>query len=628
MAGVQISGLVSGMNWTAIISEIITADSVGVNQVKAQQTTVNNQNTALGTISTDLTNVENDVYNLEDPSVYNQVSGASQTAGSTWGINAKSGTPPGNYTIDVQKLATRTQLIGGTSIAAGISSTSDVSGVTLATMPTATAVTAGTFTINGQPITVTTSESLQQVFSAIEAATGVTAAYDPRSDTVTLTGPALTGGGNGPIVLGAQNDTSNLLSVLGLQNSNSGGNTTVTSLDALGSLQTAQPLTGANLSTALSGQDSSGNGAFSINGVSISYNVNTDTVQSIINKIDASNADVTAQYDSTDDVVVLTNNNTGNQAINVSDTTGNLMAALGVTTAATQTYGQNALFSVNGGPTQSSASNSLTSAQLGIPGLNVTPDTEDTQTITVSTNVGQMNTDIQQFMTDFNTLENEITSLTQITSSNGSTVTSLLSSQHEVGDWGSQLEMTTFSAGNALTGAINSLNSLGIDFDGTTPDLEITDTAELQQQLTSNPSAVEAFFTTGNTGFGSVVNNQINDILSQVTDEQTTLQSQSADLGDQITTMQNQLSAQQASLETEFENMEAALAQMQTEDQALNGISGSTSSSVLSNAPTVNVPGANSSSSTSNSANGASGTSSTSGDTGTSDSAALNDTSS
>lgn len=622
MAGVQISGLVSGMNWTAIISEIITADSAGVNQVKAQQTTVNNQNTALGTVSTDLTNLENDVYNLEDPSVYNQVSGASQTAGSTWGINAESGTPPGNYTIDVQQLATRTQLLGGTEIAAPLSSSSDVSGVTLATMPTAVAVTAGTFTINGQPITVTTSESLAQVFSAIQSATGVTAAYDPRTDKVTLTGPALSGGGNGPVVLGAQNDTSNLLSVLGLENSNTGPNTAVTSLDALGSLQTGQPLTGANLSTALSGQDSSGNGAFSINGVSISYNINTDTVQSIINKIDASNADVTAQYDSTDDVMVLTNDSTGNQAINVSDTTGNLMAALGVTTAATQNYGQDALFSVNGGPTQSSASNALTSAQLGITGLNVTPDTTGTQTITVSTNINQMNTDIQQFMTDFNTLENEITSLTQITSSNGSTVTSLLSSQHEVGDWGSELEMTTFGAGDALTGAINSLNSLGIDFDGTTPDLEITDTAELQQQLTSNPSAVEAFFTTGNTGFGSVVNNQINDILGQVKDEQTTLQNQSNDLGNQITTMQDQLTAQQAALETEFQNMEAALAKMQTEDQALSGISGSTSSSILSNAPTVNVPGANNSSSTSNSSS-ADNSSSTSGDTGTTDSAAL-----
>lgn len=624
MAGVQISGLVSGMNWTEIISEIIQADSAGMNQVKAQQTTVNQQEAAMGTISTDLTNVENDVYNLEDPSVYNQVSGASQTTGSTWTINAESGTPPGDYTLAVTQLATRSELVGGTAIAAPLSSSSDVSGVTLATMPTATPVTAGTFTIDGQQITVTTSESLQDVFNAIQTATGVTAAYNPTTDTVTLTS-----GSSSPIVLGAADDTSNFLTALQLQNSNTGPGTSVTSLDALGSVQTGNPLASANFSTALSGQDSSGNGTFSINGVSISYNINTDTVQSLINKIDASNAGVTAQYDSTDDAMILTNTNTGNQAINVSDTSGNVMAALGLTTAATQTYGQNALFSVNGGPTQSSASNALTSAQLGITGLNVTPTSTGTQTISVTTDISEMNTDIQQFMTDFNTLENEITSLTQISNSNGSTVTSLLSSQHEVGDWGSELEMTTFSAGDGLTSGVNSLSDLGIDFNGTTPDLEITDTATLQQELSANPSAVQAFFTTGNTGFGSVVNGEVNDILGQVTSEQSTLQSESSDLGDQITTMQNQLTAQQASLETEFENMESAMAQMQTEDQALAGISGSTSSSILSNAPTVNIPGVTNSSSSSSSSNDTSGTSSTnSTDTGSSDTAALNGTTS
>ena len=52
MAGIQISGLASGINWNSIISELITADSAGINQVKTQQASVNNQISALGSLST------------------------------------------------------------------------------------------------------------------------------------------------------------------------------------------------------------------------------------------------------------------------------------------------------------------------------------------------------------------------------------------------------------------------------------------------------------------------------------------------------------------------------------------------------------------------------------------------
>jgi flagellar hook-associated protein 2 len=595
------------MNWTEIISEIIAADSGSINQVKSQQNTVNQQATAMGTISTQLTAVENDVFDLETPSVYGQVSGTSDTTGSTWGINATSGTAPGNYTLAVSQLATPTEVLGGTSIAGSISSTSDVSGVTLATLPAATAVTAGNITVDGQQIAVTTSESLQDVFNAIQTATGVVGSYDPTADKVTLTS-----GNSSPAVLGAANDSSNLLSVLGLENSNTGSGTSVTSQAKLGTLQPGNVLSGGNFATPLSGQDASGNGSFSINGVSISYNTGTDTLQSVINKIDAANAGVTAQYDATDDIMVLTNNSTGNQAINFADTQGNLLDAMGLNSTSTQNYGLDAKFSINGGPTQISSSNALTPTQLGIAGLNVTPTTTGTQVISVTTNINEMSTDIQQFMTDFNTLENTITDDTQISVSNGSIATSLLSSQHEVGDWGSQLEMSVFGAGSQNTGAIKSLSDMGIDFNGTSSDLEITDTAALQQQLSANPSAVQAFFTTGGTGFGSIVNNLINDIQSQVKSEQGDLQSQSTDLGNQIDTMQNDLDAQQTQLENEFEAMEAAEAKMQTENQALANISGSTASSVLSNAPTVSIP--NSSSSNSSSSSSDSSTNSSSSD--------------
>lgn len=580
MATVQIAGLASGLNWESIINELVQADSAGVDQVQAQQTTVNNQVTALGTISTDLTNLENSVFSLEDPSLYSAVSVGSSNSATTWQANATTGTPTGSYQIAVGQLATASVLTGGAGIAQTLVPSGDTpSDVTLANLDTWEPVTAGTFTVDGQQITVTTSESLQDVFNAISTATGgdVTATYDSTTDKVTLasaTDPAQ------PVVLGAANDTSNFLQAFKLQND--GDATSLTSSSALGSLSTSATLADSGLATALTGQDGSGNGSFTINGVSISYNVNTDTLSTLISRIDNSGAGVTASYNAYDNQMVLTNTSTGDVGMGVQDVTGNLAAALGLTsgTGASLAQGANTTFTVNGGPTQTSMSNTLSSAALGVPGLTVTVDTTDTQTLTVSTDTTGIQSAIQSFLTAFNQAQTDITNDTQITvGSDGSVTTSILSDDEEVGDWGTQLENTAFSAGDTVTGGVNSLESLGIDFSGTTGQLEITDQGQLLQELSSDTAAVAAYFQTGTTGFGAELNSAINSMLGEEQSDVGNLQQESQQLGDQISTMQQQVSAEQQQLESEFQAMESFESQYQSELSALNAISGSTSSS-------------------------------------------------
>src|SRR5207302_8177158 len=69
-------------------------------------------------------------------------------------------------------------------------------------------------------------------------------------------------------------------------------------------------------------------GSFSINGVSISVNKDTDTLTSLINRINASGAGVTAGYDSTLDKLVLTGTANSEDLIAVTgDNTGFLSAA-------------------------------------------------------------------------------------------------------------------------------------------------------------------------------------------------------------------------------------------------------------------------------------------------------------
>ena len=602
MAGIQISGLASGINWNSIISELITADSAGINQVKTQQAAVNNQISALGSLSTDLTNLSSTVFSLEDPSLYSGVTAASTTTGSTWTVTAADGTPLGNYAVNVSTLATASQLQGATTgISKALSSSSNVSGLTLASLPTSQAVTAGTFTVNGQQVTVTTAESLADVFTAISTATSgaVTASYDPTHDTVELASSS-------PIVLGAANDTSNLLQALKLTGNDA---TAITSTSSLGTLQLNNMISSADLKTALTGQDGSGNGSFTINGVAINYNIDTDSLGTVLDRINNSSAGVTASYDANNDQVLLTNNTTGDTGITVADTSGNLLSALGLTSG-TLAEGVNAQFSVNNGPTQTSASNTFSATALGVTGLSVTANTTGTQTIAVASNTAPIATAIQSFITAFNQLQTDITTDTQINTdaSTGTVTLSVLSSDDEVGDWATTLQTAAFSAGSGLSGSINSLDSLGIDFSGTTGQLSITSAATLQNALTQNPSGVAAFFQTAQTGFGSIMSSTINDIISQNSGETSTLQNQDTDLSNQITTMQNQLDAEQSQLETEFQAMETMLEQMQTESSTLSSMySGSTSATSSSNLSTaVNDAAANDTSSSSTS-----GTSST-----------------
>jgi len=586
MAGIQITGLVSGLNWQNIISELITADSAGVNQVKAQQTTVNNQVTALGSIGTDLTSLENSVFTLEDPGTYGAVTAGSTDSTSTWQVSATNGTPVGNTILQVNTLATASELTGASNIALPLSSSGNVSSLTVANLGVAQPVTAGVFSVNGAQVTVTTSESLQDVFSAIATATGgnVTAAYDPSTDKITLTSAS------GNVVLGAANDTSNFLSAMNLTNT---GASTSTSTAALGALKTGVPLASAGLVAPLTGLDSSGNGSILVNGVTINYNANTDSLSTLLTNINNSSAGVTASYDSDNNRILLTDNATGDTGISVSDASGgSLAAALGLTATAggVLNFGANASFNVNGGPTVTSTSNAFTSAQLGVPGLSITATTTGTQNIAVVTDTTGMQTAIQSFITAFNQVQTDITNNTNIgTNASGSVTTSLLSADHEVGDWGSQLEMTAFSAGDGVSGAITSLDALGIDFTGTTGQLSISDSAKLQQALSAQPAAVAAFFQTASTGFGATMNGAINDILTQNKAEVSNLQSESTDLGTQITTMQTQLATEQQTLETEFTAMESLEAQYQTEQSTLSSLyANSGSSTTASNASAAN----------------------------------------
>jgi flagellar hook-associated protein 2 len=605
MAGIQITGLASGLDWQNIINELITADRAPETQWKAQQTTDQNQISSLATLNTDLTAFQTAADAMSTGNTFSATTATVGDPTSGWTANAGASTNLGQYTFDVTKLATTSVLTGASNVGSAISSTSNVSGVTIGTMNVATPITAGVFTINGAQVTVSQSESLQDVFTAIAAATSnaVTASYDPTTDTIQLSSSS-------PITLGAENDTSNFLSATALYNNGTG---TITSANALGSVAINSTIADSGLKQAITDVDSSGNGTFSINGVAINFNVNSDSIQNILTDINNSSAGVTATFNNSDSQFTLTNNSTGDTGISLSEASGGLLAAMGLTgSGATLSQGENAQFTINGSSTFTSASNDLNAGVDGINGLTVTATSTGTQTVTVATDTSGISSAINNLISAYNTVQTYITSQTQTTTNSDGTVsTSTLSGNQDILNMQSDLQNMMFNSVSGLTGGITSLDQIGIGFTGTSPLLSVQDTTQLNNAIQSNPAAISQLFTSLPNGIVAQIDNYVTDATGSsgvIATQTNALNQDSTNLTNQINTLESQLTQEQAQLTTEFTNMETAEAQYQSEESTLtailNGGTASSSSSSSSSTPTSTEESAN--------ANASGGTSSTS----------------
>ena len=95
------------------------------------------------------------------------------------------------------------------------------------------------------------------------------------------------------------------------------------------------------------GFSSSDSGSFKINGTTITWDADTDTLDSVISAINHSDAGVTAFYDDSLDRVVFTSDTMGSEEIEWEDVEGTFLGDTLKLTGVTQTTGQNALFTIN-----------------------------------------------------------------------------------------------------------------------------------------------------------------------------------------------------------------------------------------------------------------------------------------
>jgi flagellar hook-associated protein 2 len=327
--------------------------------------------------------------------------------------------------------------------------------------------------------------------------------------------------------------------------------------------------------------------------VTINFNASKDSLQNVLDRINASAANVAATYDSLNNCVTLTNKNMGNTAITVKDVAGNFLAATKLTTG-TAKSGTNLIYSINNGSTMTSLSNTITPDNSGITGLTMTAAGTGSTTVTVASDTSAVKTAITQFVSDYNAVQSLIQTDTAVTTdSTGKVTPGILTGDNTVESIATKLRSMVFSSVSGLNGSVTQLNALGYNTNSNDDTLSLTDSTALDNALANNMNDVKAFFTTASTGVAAQFNaylagtvggpeSGVEGTLPQVRDS---LTAQSQNIDTQIAAMETRITADQTRMVNEFTNMETIRTQLNTDLSYLEsafGVSGSTSSGVTS----------------------------------------------
>lgn len=584
MAGIAFSGIASGLNTSQIIEALLTTDRSRIDGLRSQKTAITSRVSAAGTLKSKLSTL---ISKLEAMRFQNQVMTRAATSSNAIGVTATatSAAAIGSFKVTVDQLATTTRRDGVTGI--GTQSITTTGAGTLATSGMTLTPTAGRFTINGVAIDVVAPDEVDDFVAAINAAsasTGVKADYvldglgKPSkiriyNDTV---GPPPTAPGT-PIRLGSAGDTSNFLTAAKLATATQAGDEVV-SLDTLGRANVSATLVNARLSAL-----TPGTGTFTINGVSFSWDSSVDSINSMVSKINSSAANVSAAYDAVSNRVSLTSKNTGAQSIAVSDTSGNLLAALGATNGAgaTEALGLNALYRVDtiaAGAQQSSTTNVVADAVQGVSFTLLKAG--EVSTVTVNQDVDKPLAAMKEFVAAFNDAAEYIRQATK-RDSNG-VKGGGLQQESAVRFLGSQMRSIATSAVAGLTGPYSSLSSLGVtsgaigSVAGTTNNL-VLDETKFKEAMAADPKAafdVLSSTTAGSEGVFERLRTYVNTtvmptgIFATITNSSTKAQSM---LDSRVAESERRLEVKRSRLEAQFARMEQAVAQLQQQGSRLSG---------------------------------------------------------
>lgn len=489
----------SGLN--LLINQFMALERRPLTSLNAKKTSLNtiiNIYSDLKSTLADLQTAARDLASTSISSVYNSrtTSSSDETKLTT---SAGTGAAVGTFQIRIKQLATGAsiQSTGELITKAAAKSTSKVapgSGTIDITKSFASAgftnTPDGTVTINGQTFTLSDYSTVQSFLDAVnnDVTANSNIYYNKTEDTFYIEQKS----GNTDLVISETGSNPLFSEIKIAANTYAGNGNTGIQSDVL--------LNKANFDGILTSTTS---GSFKINGITLTYNTTTDTLDSILSKINSSTANVNAFYDSSLDKVILKSKSTGStDTITLSDVSGNLLNTLNLS-GATATNGTDSLFTINSTNaadqiTKSTNSFTINGVTYSLKNTNVTAYTDSTYTtITVNQDTRAIQSKITDLLDKFNSATEYIktkSTIDPITKTRGplagNTTFSLLSNQlfQKLSE-----QITGITGGNP-----DYLGDIGITIDKNLK-ASLSDTTKFNNAIISNSKAVEDLFnsTTG-----------------------------------------------------------------------------------------------------------------------------------
>ncbi|MBI4558056.1 MAG: flagellar filament capping protein FliD [Candidatus Hydrogenedentes bacterium] len=562
MGGVfNVGGLITGLDTNNIIAQLMLLERQPITRLQARITALEAQRQAVLDLRTTLTTLRSRSQDFQFNGIFSQFLATSSSE--TVLTSEVTGTSPvaGSYTINVTQLASATVATSSAVLGDAINKnvSLDTSGIT-------TPITAGQFTINGVAFTVDpASDSLQDIINDINSsAAGVTASYSASTDKVTIRNS--TPNDTSLINFGGTGDTSNFLAVIAVADATQttvSGETEVVSTRHLGAVDPSDVLNTVDFDA---GTVTSG--TFQINGITITIDVTVDSISDVLARINDSDAKVTATYDSSNDTIRVVSDVLGSRTIDFTSGTSNFLSRTNLTTA-TQTAGNDAQFTVNGGATQTRNTNDVTDA---ISGVTLSFLSTGTSSVTVSTDDDSIVEDVQEFVTAFN---EAVRSLVELTAREGR-----LAGDASIRMIENYLRDNIFSQISGVSGDFKSLVDIGITtgdtFDSTAIAQLQLDEDAFRDALADDRLNVESLFTnTGGTGIADLFDDYLDDVasttgfLNERSRTNGTIDEQIDAYNQRIEQLEDRLETHERRLRAQFTRLEQLSAGFQSQNTAL-----------------------------------------------------------
>ena len=585
MAAIQFGGVSSGFDPKTIITALMDAERQPLLRLQSRATVLTARRSAFGTLETAVRDllVKAQAFTLGSAGSARSVTSADPLRLTAV---ANSAAIPGQYSVSVDRLATSTKATSTTALGTAITDAT-ATGL-MSALPLPGTVTAGRIglVVDGTIVTLTvgdpSSTSLKTVIDAIADAVQTQARVTDPGATVTASIVAnkvrftvAGAAGDHDVRFGVGGDTSTALALFGLAGqrvANFGiGATTIDGTSLLGVTQATVALDSAGLT----GLASTATGVLTINGVAISYDTTVDSLNTVLTRINDSDAGVIASVDRTNDRIVLARKAAGATAIEIRDTNGTLGTALALAPGTTnaQVIGQTAQITIDGSRVVTSDTNTVTGAIDGVV-LTLLDRTSSAATLTVGVDGAAIQRSVTDLVTSYNALADTVDKLAK--QAPGATPGPL------AGDPGvRELALSIRSlllamSPSAASSSLRSLGDLGVNSGalgakpGSTTRLSL-DAAKLTAALGSNPSAVASLLGAGGGIIGPII-----DRLKAVTGVGGVVQAGQAGADSELRTnsqaqarLQQRLDLRQAALDRKFTALEISLSRLQSQQASI-----------------------------------------------------------